>query len=104
MLPSLRMPTSCLKGSWVSEAKHGADPNYDYGTHFLFQGHENGVSGYFTRINLDADGKHRVTLMATTVYRFLPKNTADLTKGGKLQALQVQSKAHAGPIFFDLFG
>ena len=43
----------------------GADPNYDYGRHFLFQGHENGSPGYITRINLDADGPHRVTLLAT---------------------------------------
>jgi secreted PhoX family phosphatase len=42
----------------------GADPNYDYGTHFLFQGHETGSPGYITRINLDADGAHRVTLLA----------------------------------------
>jgi hypothetical protein len=46
----------------------GADHNYDYGRHFLFQGHENGVNGasYITRINLDADAAHRVTLLATT--------------------------------------
>jgi hypothetical protein len=43
----------------------GADPAYDYGTHFLFQGHETGTIGYVTRINLDADGKHRVTLLGT---------------------------------------
>lgn len=45
----------------------GADPNYDYGSHFLFQGHELGVNGasYITRINLDADAAHRVTLLAT---------------------------------------
>lgn len=45
----------------------GADPAYDYGTHFLFQGHEGGAggAGYITRINLDADAAHRVTLMAT---------------------------------------
>jgi hypothetical protein len=44
----------------------GADPNYDYGTHFLFQGHEGGAGGasYVTRINLDADAAHRVTLLA----------------------------------------
>ena len=24
---------------------HGADPSYDYGTHFLFQGHESGYAG-----------------------------------------------------------
>jgi len=58
----------------------GADPNYKYGTHFLYQGHESGPStrvprnngdlthpesSYITRINLDADGAHRVTLLAT---------------------------------------
>jgi hypothetical protein len=55
----------------------GADPNYDYGSHFLFQGHEGGTQtqcvnpvgtvscGYITRINLDADAAHRVTLLAT---------------------------------------
>ena len=47
--------------------QRGADPSYDYGHDFLFQGHESGVGGqgYITRINLDADGVHRVTLMAT---------------------------------------
>jgi hypothetical protein len=57
----------------------GPDPSYDYGAHFLFQGHENGVpvalpgapagttvnGSYVTRINLDADGPHSVTLLAT---------------------------------------
>jgi hypothetical protein len=49
----------------------GGDPSYWYGTHFLFQGHEagttiNGVKqSYITRINLDADAEHRVTLLAT---------------------------------------
>src|SRR5262245_40991167 len=52
----------------VLQDQHGADSNYDYGTHFLFQGHENGQGGkgYITRINLDADGAHHVTLLATT--------------------------------------
>lgn len=44
----------------------GADAGYDYGTHFLFQGHESGTPGAITRINLDADLAHRVTLLATT--------------------------------------
>jgi len=53
----------------VLKGQKGADPNYNYGTHFLFQGHELGLDsghthGYITRINLDADGAHRVTLMA----------------------------------------
>jgi hypothetical protein len=43
----------------------GADPDYDYGTHFLYQGHESGTPGYVTRVNLDADAAHRITLLAT---------------------------------------
>jgi hypothetical protein len=43
--------------------QRGADPHYDYGTHFLFQGHEHGAPGNITRINLDADADHRVTLI-----------------------------------------
>src|SRR5262245_36154900 len=51
----------------VLPGQRGADPQYDYGTHFLFQGHEGGADGkgYITRINLDADVAHRVTLMGT---------------------------------------
>jgi len=48
----------------VLSGQTGADADYDYGTHFLFQGHES--AGEITRVNLDADGPHRVTLMATT--------------------------------------
>ena len=44
----------------------GADPGYDYGTHFLFQGHEGGAgAAVITRVNLDADGAHRITVMAS---------------------------------------
>jgi hypothetical protein len=43
----------------------GADPAYGYGSHFLFQGHEGGTPGYLTRVNLDADAAHRVTLLGT---------------------------------------
>ena len=54
----------------VLAGQDGADPQYNYGTHFLFQGHESGIGnpkkGYITRINLDADGAHRVTLMASS--------------------------------------
>src|SRR5882672_47072 len=56
----------------VLKNQKGADPDYDYGTHFLFQGHEVAARdaqgrhlGSITRINLDADTAHRVTLMAT---------------------------------------
>jgi hypothetical protein len=57
----------------------GADPGYDYGTHFLFQGHEGGAggAGYITRINLDADAEHRVTLLATTDTDGQPLATID---------------------------
>jgi hypothetical protein len=56
---------------------HGADPNYNYGTHFLFQGHETGSPGYITRINLDADPAHRVTLLATKQADGTPIPTID---------------------------
>ncbi|MGI8536774.1 MAG: cell wall-binding repeat-containing protein [Mycobacteriales bacterium] len=49
----------------VLKGQSGPDAGYDYGTHFLFQGHESGTPGYVTRINLDADAAHRVTLLAT---------------------------------------
>jgi uncharacterized protein DUF839 len=52
--------------------QNGPDPDYNYGLRFLFQGHENGAldpatgkrHGLITRINLDADAAHRVTLLA----------------------------------------
>jgi hypothetical protein len=62
----------------------GADPSYDYGTHFLFQGHENAAKdaagnalGLITRVNLDADAEHRVTLMATEDTSGTPLTTID---------------------------
>ena len=57
----------------------GAQQGYDYGTRFLFQGHEGGVNGagYITRINLDADAAHRVTLLATTDSNGKPIATID---------------------------
>jgi hypothetical protein len=46
----------------------GATPGYYYGSRFLFQGHELGAGGnsFISRINLDADAAHRVTVLATT--------------------------------------
>ena len=43
----------------------GPTPEYDYGRHFLFQGHENaGDLAHVTRINLDVtDPDHRITLL-----------------------------------------
>ncbi len=178
----------------VMQGLRGADAHYNYGTHFLFQGHESGLGdrGYLTRINLDANAQHRVTILATTdvngvaiptldgstwypwsdrllftsegsgpgggiwqatasypsivqdisgvmgrgsyegiqadsdgnlwivedaggkagtvaphakqpnsfVYRFIPNNRHNLIAGGKLQVLQVKSKAHDGAIVF----
>jgi hypothetical protein len=57
----------------------GADAGYDYGEHFLFQGHEGGAggAGYITRINLDADAAHRVTLLATKDSTGAPLATID---------------------------
>jgi hypothetical protein len=55
----------------------GADPNYDYGTHFLFQGHELGAATVLTRVNLDADGAHRITVMASTTDTGAPINAID---------------------------
>src|SRR5437763_3863376 len=56
---------------------HGADPNYRYGTHFLYAGHETGIAGYITRVNLDADAAHRVTLLATKQADGTPIPTID---------------------------
>jgi hypothetical protein len=53
------------------QGQSGPDPSYDYGSHFLYQGHEVGATvngqkqGLITRINLDADAAHRVTLLAS---------------------------------------
>ncbi|MGE5217557.1 MAG: alkaline phosphatase PhoX [Chloroflexota bacterium] len=43
----------------------GPTAGFDYGRHFLFQGHENGADlAYVTRINLDVlDPLHRITLL-----------------------------------------
>lgn len=63
----------------VLDGIRGADPNYNYGKRFLFQGHENGANGQgiLTRINLDADGAHRVTLLAETDKNGNPLKTID---------------------------
>jgi hypothetical protein len=61
----------------VLYGQSGPDPSYDYGSHFLFQGHELGTPGYITRVNLDADGAHRVTVMAATDATGAPLATID---------------------------
>jgi hypothetical protein len=61
----------------------GADSSYKYGTHFVFQGHENGATvngvkqGLITRVNLDADAQHRVTLLASRDVNGNPIATID---------------------------
>src|SRR4030095_3566810 len=51
---------------------HGPDASYAYRTRFLYQGHESGLkassgqsAAFLSRINLDADVAHRVTVIAT---------------------------------------
>jgi hypothetical protein len=84
MVPTATNPTEAHKTEpdkntylTFNKGLTGADAGYDYGSHFLFQGHEGGTQtnctnpvgsiacSYITRINLDADAAHRVTLMAT---------------------------------------
>ena len=86
MLPTPSSPTEAHKTEpdkntylVFKKGLTGADPNYDYGTHFLFQGHEGGAggAGYVTRVNLDADAAHRVTLMATEDGNGKPLATID---------------------------
>jgi hypothetical protein len=64
----------------------GPDRSYDYGTHFIYQGHEGAARdstpdrnrlGYITRINLDADADHRVTLLASADNTGTPLSTID---------------------------
>ena len=45
----------------------GPTQGYDYGRHFVFQGHENGSGlAYLTRVNLDvADVAHQITLLTS---------------------------------------
>src|SRR5690349_9805400 len=49
----------------TAENPGGPTAGYDYGRHFLIQGHENGSNkAYLTRINLDVtDPAHRITLL-----------------------------------------
>src|SRR5436190_8747984 len=63
----------------------GPTPDYDYGRHFLFQGHENsGNLAYITRINLDvASPDHRITLLTPRWTRLVsPTLTASMGPPG----------------------
>jgi hypothetical protein len=53
----------------VLDGQSGPDANFDYGRRFIYQGHEGPAAlgkGYISRINLDADASHRVTVLAST--------------------------------------
>ena len=60
----------------ILQGLKGPDLQYEYGTHFVFQGHEGGA-GYITRVNLDADAAHRVTVLATREADGTPLPTFD---------------------------
>ncbi len=60
----------------VLRGQTGPDAHYSYGHRFLYQGHESGA-GYITRVNLDANFQHRVTLMASTDVHGTPLPTFD---------------------------
>jgi hypothetical protein len=93
MLPTPTSPTEAIKTEpdkntylVFAHGLSGPDGGYDYGTHFLYQGHENAARdntpqasklGYITRINLDADARHRVTLLASTDTGGRPLATID---------------------------
>jgi hypothetical protein len=90
MLPTTANPTEAQKTEpdkntylVFKRGLSGPDDGYDYGTHFLYQGHEAAATvgsakrGYITRINLDADAEHRVTLMATEDTNGAPISTID---------------------------
>src|SRR3954453_9939999 len=90
MLPTTANPTEAQKTEpdkntylRFSKGLSGADQGYDYGPRFLYQGHEGAATvggkkrGYLTRINLDADAQHRVTLMATEHDNGEPISTID---------------------------
>ncbi|MDQ1448183.1 MAG: hypothetical protein QOC79_1154, partial [Actinomycetota bacterium] len=89
MVPSGATPSEAQKTEpdkntyLVLKGQTGPDAAYDYGTHFLYQGHENATTvagkkqGYITRINLDADPAHRVTLLASQDVTGAPIATID---------------------------
>jgi hypothetical protein len=91
MVPTPASPTEAQKTEpdkntylVFGHGQSGPDASYDYGTHFLYQGHENAARdadrnrlGYVTRINLDADAEHRVTLLATKDSSGKPITTID---------------------------
>src|SRR4029434_1158594 len=67
----------------------GPTPGFDYGRHFLFQGHENADDlAHVTRINLDvADPDHRITLLTPVDENGLTEfNSIDVSTWDRLVA------------------
>ena len=66
--PLARTRTEPDQNTYLVTASNPGGPTagYDYGTHFLIQGHENGANkALLTRINLDVtDPEHRITLLS----------------------------------------
>jgi hypothetical protein len=66
--PNLRTRTEPDENTYLHTEDNpgGPTPGYDYGRHFLIQGHENGGNkAYFTRVNLDVtDPAHRITQLS----------------------------------------
>src|SRR4029077_6237210 len=85
----------------VLHGQNGPDASYNYGTHFVFQGHEGGSPGFLSRINLDADGTHRVTLMASKDTNGAPLPDFDgSTWDPFAQKLLLTTEDNAGPSVF----
>ena len=71
-------------------------PDYNYGTHFLYQGHESVIAGYITRVNLDADAAHRVTLLADTLADGARRSRTSTARPGIRLRTGCCSRARAG--------
>jgi hypothetical protein len=105
--PSEAQKTEPDKNTYlVLKGQAGPDAGYDYGTHFLYQGHENATTvagkkqGYITRINLDADPAHRVTLLASQDITGAPIATIDgSTWDPFAQRLLLTTENTSGPTY-----
>ncbi|HEV7639956.1 MAG TPA: alkaline phosphatase PhoX [Gaiellaceae bacterium] len=111
MVPSGATPSEAQKTEpdkntyLVLKHQTGADAAYDYGTHFLYQGHENAATvagkkqGYITRINLDADQAHRVTLLASQDANGAPIATIDGSTWDPFAQRLLLTPENSGPTY-----
>jgi hypothetical protein len=103
--PLSRTRTEPDQNTYLTTADNlgGPTTGYDYGRHFLIQGHENGSNkAYLTRINLDVtDPAHRITLLnapvdaTTTGITTIDGSTYDPFNG---QMLFTQENGNAGGV------